>query len=167
MGGCLCSPGLSAVGRGSLKPGKPSGADLHFCVSRDELLQSSLTAASAKASAPQSWMSESVLNVFFSCAPPLRGLSPAVWRGAGLHTELEKSWSNVRYLCLPFFGAHLEMCRITLSGVLTPFHNNLVEGANAITINCSKLVLSQKSFAESCCSCLKRFLGLLDASLVP
>lgn len=165
MGGCLCSLGLSAVGRGSLKPGKPSSANLQFHVSRDEVLRSSLTAASAKVSTPQNWVSDSVLNVDFSCAPPLRGLFPAVWRGAGLHAEQEKSWSNVHYLCLPFFGAHLEMHRITLSGVLSPFHNSIVESANAITVNLSKLGLSQKSFAESCCTCLKRSLGLSNASL--
>jgi len=47
----LTQPGaICSWKRRSLKPGKPSGAALQFHISGDELLQSSLAAAFAKAS---------------------------------------------------------------------------------------------------------------------
>lgn len=87
--------------------------------------------------------------------PLCSSLSPGVWRGPGLHTELWRNQRKLHFFCVfPFLDAYLEMCWTSLSGVPSPTCMNLVEGADAITI-------------KSCCRCLKHCLGLLDSSLVP
>lgn len=97
----------------------------------------------------------------FPSAPPSRGPFPVVWRGAGLHSELEKSWTNVHFLSLLYFGAHLEMRWISLFGMLSPFCVSLGEDANTVTINMFRVrALTEKL-------CLKPCLGLLTMSLVP
>lgn len=113
-------PSVGAPGAGwnwkrqSPGPGQPSGADLPFHISGDELLQSSLTAASAKVSALHDW---GELNVWLFLVP----LQPEAFSlMCGEDQDCTLSWRNQSkpsFFCVfPFLGAHLEMCWISLSG---------------------------------------------------